>query len=154
MTERWIGLVVSGDKVVAVDAKVPEAGPLVIQGDHSWKLQEGDRALAYRVMHQQVADYIKENRISRAVLKASALSLGSVKKAHLEAAELRGVVMCAAASATTVQTLAKAHISRTFGDRKVDEYLIDQDFWASEVAGALRAGSREAAMILLAAKRA
>src|ERR1700732_2731065 len=56
MLERWIGVVVAPDKVTAVDAEVPESGPLVIQADHSWPLQKGHRASGYKVLHQQLAD--------------------------------------------------------------------------------------------------
>ena len=35
----------------------------------------------------------------------------------------------AAKGEAEVITLAKAVISRTFGKRKADEYLKDQDFW-------------------------
>ncbi len=84
----------------------------------------------------------------------SALSLAGTKKAHLDAAEFRGVVLCAAASATKVITLAKATISKGFGERKADEYLVDDAFWNESVAGApLRNGSREAALLILAARR-
>jgi hypothetical protein len=70
----------------------------------------------------------------------------------LEAAELRGVIMGALANATAVQCLLKAHISKHFGERKVDQYLKDKEFWASETKGQLRAGSREAALLILAAR--
>jgi hypothetical protein len=61
--------------------------------------------------------------------------------------------MSAAASVASVVALAKARISRTFGSRKVDDYLKDETFWTDGVAGAaLRTGSREAAMLLLASR--
>lgn len=151
MTKRWLGVVVASDHIKLVDAQVPDAGPLVIQADHSWPLQDGDRATAYKVMHQRVADYSRENGIARAVMKASALSLGATKMAHLESCELRGVVLAALASVTQVECVSKAHITRTFGKRKVDEYVADDNFWADEITGAqLRKGSREAAIVLLA----
>ncbi|WP_374303417.1 hypothetical protein [Ferrovibrio sp.] len=152
-TKRWLGISVSGDKVIAVDAKINSSGSVIIQSDQSWKLQSGDRNAAYAVMHQQVMDYVQNNGIKKVIVKASALVTGgSTKLAHLHAAELRGVVIAAAASHCTVITLAKALISRTFGNRKVDEYLKDDSFWSSKINGALRNGSREAAMLLLAAK--
>lgn len=151
MPERWIGIVVSGDRVTLVDAEVPKAGPLALQSDQSWSLQGGDRANAYDVMYRRVRDYIQEHGIARTVIKASALSQGGVRMGHLDSAELRGVVMCAAA-ASTVKCLAKNLISRRFGERKVDEYVKDTDFWDANVTGDLRAGSREAAMMLLAAR--
>ncbi len=73
--------------------------------------------------------------------------------AHLEAAELRGVVIAACATTAATDTVAKATISRTFGKRRVDDYIADDDFWTKEVGGiALRRGSWEAAMVLLAAR--
>lgn len=153
MPERWIGVVVASEKITVVDVEVPARGPLVVTFDQTWPLQDGDRAAAYAVIHQQVADYITENSIKRCVVKATALSLGSVKMAHMEAAELRGVVMCAAAPIADTLVIAKATMSRTFGKRKVDDYVRDNDFWRDEVTGeSLRRGSREAAMVLLAAR--
>jgi len=155
MPKRWIGVVVGSDKVTVVDAEIPSTGPIVIQADYSWPLHQGERPSAYSVMHQQVADYAREHKIAQAIIKASAVSLAGTKKAHLEAAELRGVVMCALGGVTATKTETKAHISKTFGTRKVDEYLKDDDFWSRQIAGArLRAGSREAAMVLLAARKA
>jgi len=58
-----------------VDVEVPKAGPLIIQADISWRLQSGDRASAYKVMHRGVADYAREHNIARVVIKGSAVSL-------------------------------------------------------------------------------
>jgi len=154
MSERWLGVVVSGDKITVIDAEVPDTGPIVVQSDQSWPLQSGDRIEAYVVMAQQVANFATENEIDLAVVKESAVSLGGTKKAHLESAELRGVVLCALGSVTKVELQSKGVISRTFGARKVDEYLSDDAFWKQQCRGAkLRAGSREAAMIVLAARK-
>ena len=43
MGERRVGLKVSGEKVVVVDADVPEQGPITLVADHSWSLQKGAR---------------------------------------------------------------------------------------------------------------
>lgn len=152
MTERRVGLVVSGDKVIVVDAEVPDDGPIVLQADHTWSLQRGPREDAYNVMYQQVANYLREHDIKRAVLKGSAVNLrGSMKLAHLESAEVRGLVIAAARSVCPVRCVTKAMISRTFGQRIVDEYVKDDDFWNDNVKGVdLRAGSREAALLLIA----
>ena len=56
MTKRWVGIVVSGDKVIVVDAEVPDADQLVLQNDDTWKMQDGDRAAAYNVIGQQCRD--------------------------------------------------------------------------------------------------
>lgn len=153
MNERWIGLKVSSDAVVLVDAEVPDEGPLVIQADINLPLQRGSRPQAYKVILQQIGDYAREHHIERAIVKASAVSLGGTTKAHLEAAELRGVVLSALAGVVKIQQATKASISRNFGDRKADEYLKDGAFWADEIAGKLRVGSREAALLLLAARK-
>jgi hypothetical protein len=151
MTERRVGFVITGEKIVVVDAEVSEDGPIVLQSDQTWKLQNGPREAAYHVIYQQCANYLREHDIKRVVLKASALTMGSMKKAHLESAEVRGVVIAAAASVCPVRTIAKATISRTFGARNVDEYVKDDEFWNENVQGVkLRGGSREAALILIA----
>jgi hypothetical protein len=157
MPERWLGIVVAGsDRVVAVDAEVPKTGPLVIQADHSCPLQKGQRAAAYSIMHQQVRNYCHEQKIAKVVVKSSAVSQsGRTTKAHLDAAELRGVVIAAAAAEVDKTELrAKGVVSRTFGERKADEYLKDDNFWKREITGGgLRSGSREAALMLLAARK-
>jgi hypothetical protein len=153
MAERWLGVVVASDKVTVVDATVDGDNPIVIQADVTWSLQDGARPEGYRVMHQRIADYARENNIAHAIIKGSAVSLRGTKKAHLEAAELRGVTACALASVTKVTFESKANISRNFGERRVDDYLKDKDFWAKEVSsGNLRVGSREAAIVILAAR--
>jgi hypothetical protein len=153
MAERWLGVVVASDKITLVDAMVDGDKPIVVQSDVTWSLQDGARPDAYRVMHQRISDYARENSIARAIVKGSAVSLGGTKLAHLEAAELRGVAAAALATVTEVTFESKANISRNFGERKVDEYLKDNDFWAKEVsAGDLRVGSREAAMVILASR--
>ncbi|MEY8799775.1 hypothetical protein AB9K35_05580 [Leisingera sp. XS_AS12] len=151
MAERWMGIVVSGDKVIVVDAEVPDDGHLVLQNDDTWKLQTGNRATAYDVINRQCRDYLRANGITKVMIKASAISLGSTKVAHLESAELRGVIQAAAASVCETKILKKATLSRTFGERKVDEYTKDDGFWVKHYTGKdLRVGSREAAIMLLA----
>lgn len=151
MTERWVGIVVSGDKVIVVDAEVPDAGQLILQNDDTWKMQGGDRAAAYNVIGQQCRDYLRANGVTKVLIKGSAVSLGGTKIGHLRSAELRGVIKGAAASVCEVKEFSKAALSRNFGDRKVDEYAQDSAFWVAHFAGEeLRVGSREAAIMLLA----
>jgi hypothetical protein len=154
MTDRWLGIVVSGDKVTIVDVEVDGDKPLVLQNDDTWTLQPGDRSEAYATMSQQAADYVRENAIKRVVVKESAVSGGAATMALLQSAELRGAVMAALGAIVPVEVRSKASISKTYGERKVDEYVADADFWKKEIVGVnLRAGSREAAMILLAARK-
>lgn len=151
MSERWVGMVVSGDKVTVVDAEVTEKGSLTLQADVTWKLQSGEKPAAYHVLSQQCANYLKENNISKVLIKASATSRAGVKLGHFHSAELRGAVQACAASVCEVKVISKAALSRNFGERKVDEYAKDDDYWEQHFDGEeLRIGSREAAIMLLA----
>jgi hypothetical protein len=158
MTSRWLGLTASKDSVIMVDAEIPDNDdePIIIHSDDTWRVQKGDRAEAYKVLHQQCADYVKENGIDNVVVKASAVAgKGSTTLGFLLSAEVRGVVIAAAASQCSVKALSKAVISRTYGDRKVDEYVADDAFWADKTTGGtIRKLSREAAMLLIAARNA
>lgn len=157
MAQRWLGLSASKDGVTVVDAEVPDGdGPIVIVSDDTWKVQQGDRAAAYSVLHQICADYVRENDIAAVVVKASAVTgQGAAKLGLLSGAEVRGVVMAAAGSLCAVKALSKAVISKTYGERKVDEYVADDAFWAEHTTGGnLRKLSREAAMLLIAARNA
>ena len=64
-----------------------------------------------------------------------------------------GVIIAAAASVCGVRVISKGVISRTYGKRKVDEYLQDDAFWDEQTEGGkLRKMSREAAMLLVATR--
>lgn len=158
MAKRWVGISAAKEVVTVVDAEIPDDdGPIVIKSDGSWKVQKGnDRGAAYNVLHQQCADYIRENKIDAVFVKASAVTgQGSAKLGLLIAAEVRGVVMAAAGALCPVTALSKAVISKTYGDRKVDEYVADDAFWTAHTTGGeLRKLSREAAMLLIAARNA
>lgn len=157
MTMRWLGLSASKESIVVVDIEIPDDdGPVVIMSDDTWKVQKGDRAAAYNVLHQQCADYIKENGIDAVIVKASAVAgKGSTTLGLLLSAEVRGVVIAAAASQCPVKALSKAVVSKTYGDRKVDEYVGDDAFWADNTSGGvLRKLSRETAMLLISARNA
>jgi hypothetical protein len=149
--ERWVGIAVSSERITVVDATVEPGKPLVINADQSFKLQQAGRPQAYRTIHDQVVDYLTTHGIERVVVKASAVSQGGSGLGHLEAAEVRGVVMAAAASVCAVTAKSKSQVSKTFGTQKFDEYVKDEAFWTKSVAGvALKKGSREAALLLLA----
>lgn len=151
MANHVAGVVVSGDKVTVVVAN-DDVTPIEIMIDDQFKLQAGDVSQAYKVMHQRVKDFFKANPVGLVLVKASAVGKG-MKLAMLTSAELRGVVIAAAAECTQVKQLAKASVSKTFGERKVDEYLQDDAFWSGAITGGtLRSGSREAAMLIVANK--
>jgi hypothetical protein len=149
--------VVSGESVGVVVAQVPADlnDPISIEYDQTWNLQSGAREPALHVLHQRCAGFLKEQQIRSVVLKASAAPRSMATLALLQSAEVRGVIMAAAASEAQVQSLAKGVVSRTYGDRKVDEYLRDDTFWQDKVTGSgLRKGSREAAMLIIASREA
>lgn len=153
MPERWVGFVVSGDKVIAVDAEVPDNGPIVLQAGQTFHIQDGDKSAALNHLFHQLTDYLRENNISRVVVKASAVAKGG-GLSHLHSAELRGVVMAAASESCQVSVVQKAQVSKRFGERKADEYISDGDFWNDNVEGVnLRIGSREAALRLLSERK-
>lgn len=155
MPKRVLGLTASSDTVMVVDAEVPDAPgePITILMDTSWRIQKGNRAQAYAVLHQLCADYARENKVDTVLVKASAVPQGSARLALLTSAEVRGVVLAAAASVCSTKDVSTSLISRTFGDRKVSEYVQDDDFWASVTkGGSIRKSSREAAMLIVASR--
>lgn len=152
---RWVGMTVSGSEVTLVDLEVPGRGPLIVQADHSIRVDKSEsRGVAYDTVYRRVEHYIRENKIKQVVVKDSATTRNPANMALLRAAELRGVVIAgAAAGGASLQFAAKAQLSKSFGSRKVDEYLKDEGFWSSRIGGALKRGSREAAFIVLAEVR-
>ena len=155
MSKRLASFVVSGDAVKVVVAELPldPNDPISIDYDQTWNLQSGAREPALHVLHQRCASFLKEQQIKSAVLKASAAPRSAATLSLLRSAEVRGVIIAAAASVAHVRSLAKGLISRKYGDRKVDDYLEDESFWQSKITGmALRKGSREAAMLIIAAR--
>ena len=152
---RWVGIVVSGTGARLVDLEVPATGPLVAMSEQGFSLQKGDRPKAYVAIWKRIENYLRENEVECAVVKESALPpRGNASKSLLESAELRGVVLGAAASVCRVITSKRATVSRTFGDRKVDDYLSDDSFWATEISGLKNKVSREATLLVLAEVRA
>lgn len=152
MSRRWMGIAVTGTKAVLVTAVEETGKPLEIIADDTVDLQSGDRAAAYKVMHDRVSDRIAHNKVDEVFVKASAWTSG-MKLAHLEAAELRGVVIAAAGTNARVHTVSSAQITKTFGKRKFEDYVKDDDFWPTKISGIkLRSGSRAAALLLIAAR--
>ncbi|MES2903033.1 MAG: hypothetical protein V4696_02505 [Pseudomonadota bacterium] len=147
-----MGIAVSGAKAVLVTA-VEEAGkPLEIVADDTIDLHSGDRAEAYKIIHDKVSDRVAHNKVNDVFIKASAWTSG-MKLAHLEAAELRGVVIAAAGTSAKVHTVSSAQITKTFGKRKFEDYVKDDSFWPPNISGVkLRSGSRPAALLLIAAR--
>src|SRR2546430_255477 len=107
MTDRCVGLVVVGEVATVVDAEIPDDvdAPITILADDTWRLQKGERAPSYAVLHQRCVDYIRENKIRSAVVKASALPTGAARMGLLASAEVRGVIIAATASVCEVKVI-------------------------------------------------
>lgn len=155
MSKYSAGVVVMGESVTVVHAKIPSdpSDPIIIISDNTIKLQTGERGEALAVMYARCVDLFTQTKTESAVIKASALSMSGMKLAALASAEVRGVVIAAAASKTAVTILAKSKISKTYGERKVDEYLADDSFWEDKAEGIkLKKSSREAALLIIASR--
>jgi Holliday junction resolvasome RuvABC endonuclease subunit len=154
MTEKWIGITNTSEEVVVVYLEVHQGDGVTIYDDQTWKLQNGERAAAYCTMYERILNYISENGIRNVVIKGSAVSTGTTRLAHLKTAELRGVIMTAAAHTNArVTEMTKSLVSKKLGTRRADQYVSDDSFWDHQIAdGTLRKGSREAVLLILAAK--
>lgn len=149
MSEQWLGIVVSGSQFIAVHLEI-DGDDAILSNQFTWKLQSGDQPIAYATMYDRVKDYIENNRVQHVVIKASAVGQNSIKLSHLKSAELRGVICAASvAGGATTALVQKGTISRTFGSRKVDDYVKDDSFWENKVDGTLTKGRREAALLVL-----
>jgi len=141
---------VSGEAITLVEASYEDGKPLTILSDTTLKLQSGDRALAYRTIYHQIADYVSDHQIDNIIIKASAVNQRGMTQSHLFAAELRGLAIAAAATGAPVKLINVAQVSRNYGSRKFDDYIKDDAFWKNEIDGKpLRKGSRDAALLLL-----
>lgn len=151
MPVRCVGLVVGAQEVTVVDTVIPDDPqiPITVVMDETWKLPTGDRPRGYETLFHHCKGYLEDNQIIQVVIKASAVPPSGATASLLEGAELRGVIMCAAASVCEVKVVNKSSISRRLG-RKVDECIQDDQFWDDQMQGArLRKGSREAAMLVV-----
>jgi hypothetical protein len=146
-----ISAVVTSEKIILTEGAYNDDGTVTLIKDETFNLEEGDRQLAYAVMHKRIADRLAQ-KVDLVVLKASAGGQYAAKTVVLHSAELRGVFLSAIPTGLAVKQLQKNAVSRSFGSRKVDEYLKDDEFFEEKFGGAvLRKGSREAAFLLLAA---
>lgn len=152
MDEVWVGFSVSSD-VIIVGLRVHDDKFEVVD-DQTVGLQKGDRSDAYRVMYGRILNYLREKSIKHVVIKGSVVGAHRTALSHLLAAELRGVVTAAAAqSGAGVRVISKASISKNFGARKADEYVADDSFWDVTLDAQVRKGSRETALLILAARK-
>lgn len=156
MSERIAGIVVSSTGLIIVCLDFGDNSVAVAE-DVTWNLPiDTPLPEAYRTIYERVLHYIRELRVDQIVIKGTTTNSQGMKIANLKAAELRGVVIAAAAQpGKPIVVTTKASVSRTFGTRKVDAYLADDDFWAQNLSPikSLRKASREAALIVLATRK-
>lgn len=152
MSKDVVGIVVSGKEVQCTHlARDGDEAELVNQ--FTWSLQTGEIAAAYAHMAELIRDYVRDHEIEHAVIKASAVGQARPTLNHLKSAELRGVVVAAAKEGgADTQLIAKGTLSRVAGDRNVDEYIEDDEFWNHHVIPVPTKGRREAAFMALMAK--
>ncbi len=152
MDEKWVGFSVTSN-IVIVGLHFRD-DVIEVLDDDTWSLQRGDKPDAYRVVYERVLNYLRERDLQNIAIKGSIASTHSGALTHLYAAELRGVVMAAAAQvATDVRVITKSTISKSFGNRKTDEYVADDSFWRETLETQVRKGSRETALAILAARK-
>lgn len=147
-----ISAAVTSEKIILVEGSYNEDDTVTVIKDETFDLEGGDRQLAYVVMYRRIADRLSQG-IEQVVLKASAGGQFAAKTGVLHSAELRGVFLSAVPSGVNVKQVQKNAMSRTYGSRKIDEYVKDDKFVGAHFGGVkLRKGSREAAVLLLAAR--
>jgi hypothetical protein len=143
------GITVGRDELDVVLLSVSGADAQLVAAV-TFRLQIGDRPTAYNVMLGQFSDFLKNQNVHTACIKGSAVNRGGTTMAHLEAAELRGVVTAATTAAgCKVRIISAAIASRSFGERKLAQYLADDAFWANRGLSNLQKGKREAAFVVL-----
>ena len=153
MAMHRLGVTVSGEAIQVVHLDTGQTKPTLVN-QFTWRLQTGDVVDAYHAMHERVRDYVANHGVAEVIIKASALGQSSATLAHLRSAELRGVICVAVkVGGATAKLVPKAVISRTFGDRKVDQYVADDGFWPEALDGDLTKGRREAALLVLSQAR-
>jgi hypothetical protein len=151
MPDNLAGVVVGSDRVEVVLLEQNGPTTFTVQDESAFSLQTGARPAAYFVLHRQLHDYLRQHQVTAACVPKSTVNRAGTQGVHLLAAELRGVVQCAAAaSKVDVRLVNKGSISRNFGHQKFDEYLRDDGFWAGVGLPGLKKGKREAALLVVA----
>lgn len=149
MSTQIAGILVGADEVHVTLLTKEDDATLTVNDQTTLRLQTGARPQAYNILQRQFDDYVRQNNVECVCVKSSAVNRSGTKLAHLEAAELRGVIQSAAAGVCQVKLMNKAATSRTFGSRKVDEYLKDDEFWREQGLDDVKKGMRESAFIAI-----
>lgn len=154
MQERWAGFCVVASEVTVVAIKFNNDDGVLIS-EVKWVLEKGDRHEGYGRIQERAANFLAENAITHVVVMGSTVNRVGSSLAHLYAAELRGVIIAAAAlSPAKFSVIAKAAVSRAFGQRNMDAYVKDDSFWDASLPELKNKGNRPAAMLILQARKA
>jgi hypothetical protein len=148
MPQRLAGIVAKSDELEIVILDWDD-GEFTFDSAPKIKLQNGKRPSAYKVLHQQVGNRLREMGVNCAYIFASATSGRGMGKGHLLGAELRGVAMAAAASVCDVEMVDKGATSRS-RTRKVGDYVKDDSFWKEKGLVEVPKGMRDAAFAVIA----
>ena len=137
---------------VLADVDCDQLRPLIVLSDERWDIDRKGGPKARADLYQKCLDYLSKYDVSEVVVKATSSGPTKSGALQLETAEFRGIIIAAAATVCNVSLLRKSSVSVTYGDRKVDEYVKDNDFWATITQGGvdLDKFGREAAMFMLA----
>lgn len=146
-----VGVVVGSKAITLVEGEMGEDGAITLTKDETFDLEDGDRHTAYAVMYRRIADRFVSG-VERVIIKASSAGAFSATTGLLQAAELRGVLLCAIPSSVEVVQVHAKTLSRTFGSRKIADYTKDEVWWKEHFGGKCRKGSREAAFLLIASE--
>jgi hypothetical protein len=149
MSKKLAGIKVSGDALQVVVLTQDAAGDFTFVDQTTLTLQDGDLPPACHTLHVQLVDYLKHQKVGHTCIIGSAVTRHAATLALLHSAELRGVAMAAAATVTDTKVATKASISRTWGDRKFEEYIKDDEFWRDLDLLKLKKGMREAALVVI-----
>jgi hypothetical protein len=150
MSSLWCGVIVSGSDVTCLAATYT-GEEITTHSDTSFTLASGSRPEAYATMFHRMASFLKEAKVTKVVVKGSAAMRGATIK-HLESAELRGVIIAAAAEARArVFVQNPAGFSKMkIGGTLIKDLKTDDSYWnrcgASDIKKIL---SREAALLIL-----
>ena len=151
MAQKILGVTATGKEVSLVFLEKITETEFVLIDEFNLNIQSGDRAAAYRNLAQRFSDYLAGKGIEIICIKGSAPSGSGATQALLEGAEVRGVVLAtsAAACSRVIQSTTSS-LSKSFGNRKVDEYCKDSSFWDGLNLLKLKKGMREAAFFAIA----
>jgi hypothetical protein len=135
------------DVVIVDGARGPDTLTLVIS--RRLELQQGDRALAFRALGDQLSNILHEAKAATVFIKRSAAG-PHVKLGHLEAAELRGMVFFVATGSARVTAINPTALARTFGNRKPQEYIKNDDYWKDRNLAELEKRYRDPCLLIIA----